>query len=269
MYERIVSEGVSRRNVVRGLAGTGAALMGGSVIGSVSANNGSLVGRINSTGGYAVFGADPLVWRQSSNPLDVTEGSAHWIAEPASGGALRCVVEGDVAPGNVGGYIDAGRLGDIDEITIESTAVSEGALLWLGLFFDTDDTGAFWEWERYHGNTEQFVSLGDDPECLDAFPAGGETVLEEDTAFGTLIIPDYAVPEGHEDDFDIVEPLGFAVAEEITDVTWADFAVGEYDTGDYVVDLLTDEDTRVGLGLAVFAADDGEHEVRIEDVTIS
>ena len=254
---------------MRGLAGAGAALTAGSVVGSVSANNGSLVGRINSTGGYAVFGGDPPVWQQSSNPLDVTEGDAHWIAEPASGGALRCFVEGDAPPGNVGGYIDAGRLGDIDEITVESTAVTDDALLWLGLFFDTEDTGGFWEWERVHGNTEQFVSLGDDPECLDAFLAGEETVLDEDTAFGTLIIPDYEVPEGHEDDFDIVEPLGFAVAEKITDVTWADFAAGEYDAGEYELDLLTDEDTRVGLGLAVFAADEGEHEVLIEDVTIS
>lgn len=40
---------------------------------------------------------------------------------------------------------------------------------------------------------------------------------------GLLIIPDHFVPEGHEDDFEIVPPHGFAVAEEIDDDTWADF----------------------------------------------
>lgn len=254
---------------MRGMAGAGTALTIGSAVGSVSAKRGTVVDRVNSTGEYAVFGADPPVWLQSSNPLDVTEGDAHWVAEPASGGAMRCYVEGDDSPGNVGGYIDAGRLGDIDEISIESTDVSGDALLWLGLFFDVHDTGGFWEWERVHGNTEGFVSLGDDPECLHPFPAGGETVLEDDTPFGTFIIPDHYVPEGHEDDFLIVEPLGFAVALNIDDVTWGDFAAGKYDTGDYTIDLHTSPDTRVGLGLAVFATDGSAQEVRFEDVTIT
>ena len=284
MNQRFSTDGVSRRNVLRtGAAVTGAGLVGGSgLVGSVGARRGNLISWINSDGNYAVFDSSGAYWRQSKNPLDLQDGDRRFVAEPASGGSLRCRIEGDVAPGNVGGYVNIGTLGDIDRVMIESEAVTEDAFLWIGLFFDVGPTGGYWEWQRIHGNTEQFVSLGEDPECLHPFPAGVDLDIDDDIDFGTLIIPYGSQPEGADEVYPPEEPEadqwhlfpsdfgGFAIAPENYSVTLGDFKNGYLDPEgvDYRIELNTDEDTtQVGLGLAVFASG-GNEEAIIHDVTV-
>lgn len=268
MRDRFDPHDVSRRTVLRRGAGlTGAGLVGSTtMVGTAAARGGSLISRVNSDGRYAVFDSSGKYWQQSKNPLDIRTDNRRFLSEPESGGSLRCRIEGDDVPGNVGGYVDIGALGDVNEVTIESEAVTGNAMLWTGFFFDVKGTGGYWEWERIHGNTEQFVSLGDDPECLDAFPAGGELELGNDTELGTLIIPDDTVPEdADENEYDIVEPLGFAVTP--YSVTLSDFKDGKLLGDGYTIDLHTDTTTQVGLALAVLGLG-ADHEVIIHDVTV-
>ena len=246
---------------------TSAGLVGGSgLVGSVGARRGNLISWINSDGNYAVFDSSGAYWRQSKNPLDIQDGDRRFVAEPASSGSLRCRIEGDEAPGNVGGYVNIGELGDIEEVSIDTEAVTEGALLWTGFFFDVEGTGGYWEWERIHGNTEQFVSLGDDPECLDAFLAAESLEIDDETEFDTLIIPEGTVPgDADKDEYVTVPPLGFAIAP--YSVTLGDFRAGEVEGDGYMIPLHTDESTNVGLALAVFAMGE-DHEVIVHDVTV-
>lgn len=269
MMERFDAHHVSRRTVLRKGAGlTGAGLVGSAtMVGTAAARGGSLVSRVNSDGRYAVFDSSGEYWRQSKNPLDIrTDDDRRFLSEPGPDGSLRCRIEGDQPPGNAGGYVSIGALGDVNGVTIESEAVTENALLWTGFFFDVQGTGGYWKWERLHGNTEQFVSLGDDPECLHAFPAGGELEIGDETELGTLIIPDGTVPDdADEGDYDIVEPIGAAVTP--YSASLSDFKVGFLDGDGYQIDLHTDETTQVGLALAVFGLGD-DHEIIIHNVTV-
>lgn len=270
MRERFDAHDVSRRTVLRRGAGlTGAGLVGSAtMVGTAAARGGSLVSRVNSDGRYAVFDESGEYWRQSKNPLDIrAEDGRRFISEPATGGSLRCRIEGDQFPGNVGGYVDIGALGDVNKVTIETEAVTEDAMLWTGFFFDVQGTGGYWEWERRHGNTEQFVSLGDDPECLQDFRAGIELEIDDQTELGTLIIPDSTVPdEANEGDYILQEQIGAAVM--LTSATLSDFKAGELQGDGYTIDLHTDATTPVGLALAVLGAGGADHEIIIHDVTV-
>ncbi len=240
---------------------------------------GSIISSIESDGHYAMFASDPALWLRSNEPLDVSKGGMRWIAEPVSGGSLRCRVEDDNPPGNVGGYINIGDIGNIKSITVESEAVTDGAMLWLGFFFDVSETGDFWEWEGIDDNTDRFVSLGEDPECLNAFPAGEDVVLTRDTEWDLFIVPYDELPDEAKiaDDPDNPEPDewvlvpdphgGFMVAPENYTVTLEDFAAGTFAGDGYEIDLHTSASTNVGLGLAVFATG-GTNEVIIENVTV-
>lgn len=269
MRDRFDAHDISRRTVLRKGAGlTGAGLVGSAtMVGTAAARGGNVVSWVNSDGGYAVFDSSGKYWWQSKNPLDIrADDGRRFVSEPESDGSLRCRIEGDQLPGNSGGYVNVGALGDINQVTIESEAVTEDALLWTGFFFDVKGTGGYWEWERLHGNTEEFVNLGDDPEFLDAFPAGGELEIGDETELGTLIIPDDTVPkDADEDEYTIVDSLGFAVTP--YSATLSDFKDGRLEVDGYEIDLHTDTTTQVGLALAVLGMGD-DHEVIIHDVTV-
>lgn len=119
---------------------------------------------------------------RSDDPFDVDGGEDRWHAGPTEGGGVRCLVEGDQAPGNAGIYLDIGRLGRIGRVDIDvETVRSDGddQQLLVAIYLDRDGDGDYFEWEPSNGH-EALVSLGDDVEAVRLIPAGGPVTVEVD-----------------------------------------------------------------------------------------
>lgn len=247
-------------------------------MGSAAAANSHLVSRIESDGHYATFPDDATLWQRSDIPFDIRkfEGGGRWMVEPTADGAVRMRVENDVPTGNVGFDLDVGRLGDVEEFTIDAETVrtTEGdeATLWVGVYFDAGDTGDYFEWQRINDETEAFAGFGDDTECLQALPVDPDGVtLDAASEWGTLAVPDDAAPPDAEEKGWIVddEVFGVAIFPEGTGVTLEDYAAGEVEIGGDVVDLGTDEDTNVALAVNCLAGGKGTtEEIVVSDVTV-
>ena len=256
------------------LAGIG----GSSLVGSAAASQGNLVSQIQSNGRWAAYPDNSLLWQRSKNFLDFSlsdsETEKRWMAKPASGGSVRCRVEndGDAEIANAGFYLNVGEIGPIESFTIDAQTVEsalEDAIIVFGYYFDTEGNGDYFDWEREHGNTDSFVTLGDDPECLHGLPADEGLTVGSNFEFGDLIIPIGMIPEGaNDDDYIVVPPLGFAITPYTA--TLDDFKNGKVDGDGYEIDLHTDETTEAALQVSVAGLGVGtEEEVIINDVTVN
>ena len=149
----------------------------------------TLVSEINDNGHYArfPFPTKPDTWARSQNPFDRSEGESRWLAEPASGGGVRCLVESLPANANAGFDVHVGPLGGLDDVTIESEVVrtqrDSGALLAVAVYLDADDNGEFFEWKDADDATESWVGFGGDSEGLTALPTGGTVTVDDSTEF--------------------------------------------------------------------------------------
>lgn len=183
---------VSRRNVLkRGLIASGTALVAGSALTGTATARGNLVSKINSSGHYAYFPLGPSNWARQKHPYDAREGDSRWMAGPAPGGGVRCLVENveiEAIPNRNAGFdIHMGPLGDLAEITIDSETVTtqagSEALLFVGLYLDEDENGEFFVWADQKGNKDAFAGLGGDEEGLLAISAGGTYTIDDTTEF--------------------------------------------------------------------------------------
>ena len=289
MTERFDIDGVSRRNVLRtGTAMAGAGIVGGAgVAGSASANQGSLVSKINSKGHWKLFaGADadgePLNLR-SKNPLDIEAEKgepddpvdARWVCEPASGGSVRLRIEDD--PEVVGFDFDMGSFGEIEEVTItgstEESPDNGDQRLWVGTYFDTQDTGDYFEWERYHGNTESFAGFGDDTECLTHIPMDGEVQIDLDYVWGVVIVPQDVLSDANVDPTDADNdwlPIPGAGMHFDAGVTWQDYRDGKITVEGEDIPLDTGPETEVALPVNLRGSGPGTiEEAVIDDVFVT
>ena len=275
MKQPVTPTNISRRNVLRTsavLAGLG----GSGLVGSAAASQGNLVSQIQSNGRWAAYPDNPALWQRSKNFLDFSQSDLEqrWMAKPASGGSVRCRVEndGDIGIANAGFYLNVGEIGPIESFTIDAQTVEsalEDAIIVFGYYFDTEGNGDYFDWERTHGNTDSFVTLGDDPECLHGLPADEGLTVGSDFEFGDLIIPIGMIPEeADENDYLSFPPLGFAITPYTA--TLDDFKSGEVEGDGYVIDLHTDEATEAALQVSVAGlGTDTVEEVIIDDVTVN
>lgn len=196
------------------------------------------------------------------------------MVEPTSGGSVRLRVENDIPTGNVGFDVNVGTLGDIDEISIDAKGIEsgeeEGPFLWVGVYFDKEGTGDYFEWGRVHGNSEAFTNFGDDGECLHAIPIG--TGITCSFEWDVLIVPAESAPPDAEQKGWVVDDefFGFAMAPRPAGVTLDDYRDGEVtieyddeDNEDDEIELNTDEDTDVALAINCMGTGDGNTEEMI------
>lgn len=254
MGERRRIKKITRRSLLRtGAVATGAAVFGGAIATGQSDNEDDerqetserepgLVSNIEAHGHYAWFPLGPESWARSSSPVDMQEGDSRWLVQPVSDGSgVRCLGENlatEPPNRNAGFDVHLGRLGAIDEVSITSRTIQTPrttgpALLFLGLYLDTDDNDEFFEWETANG-IESFVGLGGDEEGLATFGASGEVTVDSDTAF--------------------------ALVEAETEAT----TLGELQTGS--VEGISAE-TAAALYVGVTNGGEGTDEVVVEDVT--
>lgn len=147
--------------------------------------NDTVTDKIARDGQWAWYPEDSALWSRSTEPYDMQENDGRWLAEPAAGGSVRCLVENDSPPGNAGFYIDLGRVGDVDEVTCETETVNSDGdgpqQILFGFYFDVDGDGDYFVWEDHDATTERFSSLGDDAEALGMAPADGPLTIGDDT----------------------------------------------------------------------------------------
>jgi hypothetical protein len=184
---------VTRRSVLRtGVLVSSAAIVGGAgLVGRSGARpgrgGGNLVSAVASHGHYAAFPKGPATWKRSTNPYSGQDDDARWLAEPASGGSIRCLVENVPSQRNAGVDVHVGPLGEVESVTVDAgtvqTADGESASYFLGLYLDVDDDGEFFAWTDDKGNTDVWDGFGADAEGV-VFPsADGPYTVDDDTAF--------------------------------------------------------------------------------------
>lgn len=190
----ILPENTNRRTVLETL---GAAAVGGTVLTGTAAARGNVVSKINNNGHWAWFPLGQEKWGRQKHPYDFREGESRWIAEPASGGAVRTLAKNIGGPEffpdrNTGFDIHMGQLGDLGAITVKSrtvrTQVGSEALLFIGLYLDENKNGEFFHWEKDKGDRESAKpGTGGDEEGLLTIDAGGAFTISEDTPFYLLV----------------------------------------------------------------------------------
>ena len=266
----------------------GASIVGGpGVVGSASANRGNLVSKINNKGHWKLFAGEdadgePLNLR-SKNPLDIEaekqleEGTANgrWVCEPASGGSVRLRIEDDSEV--VGFDFDMGSFGDVDKVTITGTTEespdNEDQLLWVGTYFDRQGTGDYFEWERYHGNTEFFAGFGDDTECLTHIPLDGEVQIDHDYVWEVVIVPQNLLSLADVDPTDQSNdwlPIPGAGMHFDAGVTWRNYRDGKVTVEGEDIPLGTGPETEVALPINLRGSGRGTvEEAVINDVVVT
>lgn len=187
-------ENINRRKVLKTL-GTG--LVGGTVLTGSATARGTVVSQINRDGHWAWFPLCQEKWGRQKHPYDFHEGESRWMAEPASGGAVRALAKNIGGPEflpnrNTGFDIHMGPLGDLGAITVKSrtvqTQVGSEALLFIGLYLDENKNGEFFHWEKEKGDRESMKpGTGGDEEGLLTIDAGGAFTISEDTPFTLLV----------------------------------------------------------------------------------
>ena len=208
----------------------------------------TLVSEINDNGHYArfPFPTKPDTWARSQNPFDRSEGESRWLAEPASGGEVRCLVENLPANANAGFDVHVGPLGDLDDVTIESEVVrtqwDSGALLAVAVDLDADDNGEFFEWKDPEDSTDAWVGFGGDSEGLTALPADRTVTVDDSTEF----------------------PL-FHVAEEGAAATLGELKAGDVNGADGTT---IDGGTNAAIYVGALSAGEGREEVVVKSVDV-
>lgn len=183
---------IDRRTVLKTI---GAGAVGGLVMTDPAAARGNVVSEVNSAGHYAYFPLGPANWGRQKHPYDVREGQSRWMAEPAAGGGMRCLVENielsAIPNRNAGFDVHMGQLSELAAIAIESetvrTQAGSEALLFVGLYLNVDENGEFFVWSDQKGDREGFAGVGGDEEGLLAIPAGGTYTIDDKTTFDLLV----------------------------------------------------------------------------------
>lgn len=195
-------ENTHRRTVLKTL---GAAAVGGTVLTGTAAADSDLVSKIDSSGHYAYFPLeapdswarqeDPFniysfVWEDApqEHPLDNLQKACHWMTMPHDDDSVRCLLTNLPANRNAGFDVHVGRLGDIQEVTIDAETVrtnqsGDAAVLFVGLYLDADDNGDFFAWNDGRENTERWDGFGGDSEGAIFPTADGEIAIDGDTGF--------------------------------------------------------------------------------------
>src|SRR6056297_95251 len=187
---------LSRRAVLRsGAAVSGGMLTGGSVVGSASAQERgpTVASSVESHGHYAWFPLGPDSWGRSSEPYDLRSGDARWMAQPDSEGGIRCLAANlatEPPNRNAGFDVHLGRLGEVESLTIRPRTVQTPrttgpSSLFVGLYFDADGNGDFFEWESGDG-ADRWVGLGGDEEAVSSFGASGVVTIDGETTFSLV-----------------------------------------------------------------------------------
>jgi hypothetical protein len=175
----------NRRTVLKTL---GAGVAAGATISGTATARGNLVSKINSDGHWAYFPLAPGSWGRSKNPFDIEREGSRWMAKPASGGSVRCLVTNLPANRNAGFDVHVGRLGDIKEVTIDAETIrtsrtSGTAVLFVGLYLDAGDDGDFFAWNDGRGNTDTWDSFGKDGEGAIFLTTAEQVTIDGDTDF--------------------------------------------------------------------------------------
>lgn len=182
-----VHSNLSRRTVLKaGLVASGTVLGAGSALTATGRRQGNVVGKVASDGHYAWFPLGFSSWGRSQNPFEGGQDDSRWLAEPASGGGIRCLVENlPTAFRNAGFDIHLGALGSIEEVTVESRTLQSNwgntGVVVGALYFDVDDDGEFFEWKDVKGNTEKPTGFGEDTERGLGIPATGSFTIDDET----------------------------------------------------------------------------------------
>lgn len=173
----------------------GVAVVGGTLPTGTAVARGNLVSKINSRGHYAYFPLGPSSWARQNHPFDRRQGGFRWMAKPDAGGSVRCLVRNLPAFRNAGFDVHAGRLGDIQEVTIDAETVrtsrSGGSVvLFVGLYLDAGDDGDFFAWNDGRGDIDTWDGFGDDSEGAIFPTADGQTTIDGDTEFQLFHVGD-------------------------------------------------------------------------------
>lgn len=135
-------------------------------------------------GTWETYPSDAALWSRSGDPIEIDTDAGRWLAEPGPDGGVRCLVEGDDPPGNAGCRVALGRLGEVESVAIDTTAVAgvdgEPPLVGFAIYLDAAGDGDYFAYEPADGR-ERFVDFDGDVETLGGFPAGEPFLLDGTT----------------------------------------------------------------------------------------
>lgn len=146
---------------------------------TADSQSGSVVGQINSDGYYTVNDGTDFI--RSKNPQDVDGVDGGTVSQsPASRGAVELSIDGTETYSDCGFYIDVGPLDSIDSIDVGTEGPDT---VGLNLYFDVNEDGEYFEWERGQGNSGTYTGTGDDEYMLGDVDGSGDFTVDDSTDF--------------------------------------------------------------------------------------
>ncbi|MFB6184305.1 MAG: hypothetical protein ABEI96_07100 [Haloarculaceae archaeon] len=178
---------------------------------------------------------DGVDFVRSRNPLSVDGASGGTISQhPASKGGVELAIDGAGTYADCGFYVASGKLGDVD--TIEVTTRDGSDAVGLNLYFDVDDDGDFFAWERGKGNDATFTDVGGDEYVLgdvSGAPGGGSFTVDDGTEFF-----DGSTNAGHTPFADLKSGAISGIDGETAVAVWVDITAGNGGSKHAIVDAV-------------------------------